>query len=503
MTDWAQPRIRIRVPIWVGSSDCIAVSASEPTGADGQRLGMIDVRFTAREFVPPVDLERRRRTGPLYFSRLTSRPRIDETTTKAQRLHTNGRRSLRRGQPGFPAGIQSSHESSLITGGMSMSQALTPYGSSIVAVYPDHDSAEHAIRLLHKEGFALEDLSIIGRDIQMSEEPTGFVSTGDYVSAGAVGGTVRRACGGLLGAALLVLPGVGPIVVTGPLAAAVLAGIEGALAGVAVGASAGRSSAGACRGSTPSSTNQRSRVVSTWCSRGATPKKSPVPGRAKTAHRSKSRFTTTQRPDERLHELPDHAAVIVDLDGPSVGSLVDRIERDAQTLVDRRGNVFRVIGGLGGLLGERIGLTDGDSSTEAAAGQQGDARRRPVVAAGRRIHLGGAAKVAQDHDQRLLEHAAVGEVLHQPGDCGVEPGKKPGFHRLEVVLVRVPAAIGDGDEANAAFDQTACEQAALSQGISPVTVAQAGTFGMDVKCLLRLRSRDQVKGFLVEGAGCL
>ena len=143
------------------------------------------------------------------------------------------------GSPRFPAGIQSSHESSLITGGMSMSQALTPYGSSIVAVYPDHDSAEHAIRLLHKEGFALEDLSIIGRDIQMSEEPTGFVSTGDYVSAGAVGGTVRRACGGCARAALLVLPGVGPIVVTGPLAAAVLAGIEGALAGVAVGALSG------------------------------------------------------------------------------------------------------------------------------------------------------------------------------------------------------------------------------------------------------------------------
>jgi uncharacterized membrane protein len=121
-----------------------------------------------------------------------------------------------------------------------MSQALTPYGSSIVAVYPDHDSAEHAIRLLHKEGFAIEDLSIIGRDIQVSEEPTGFVSTGDYVSAGARSGALFGGLAGVaLGAALLVLPGVGPIVVAGPLAAAVLAGIEGALAGVAVGALSG------------------------------------------------------------------------------------------------------------------------------------------------------------------------------------------------------------------------------------------------------------------------
>ena len=52
-----------------------------------------------------------------------------------------------------------------------------------------------------------------------------------------------RVFGGLfglvIGAAFLVLPGVGPVVVAGPLAAAVVAAIEGALAGTALGSLAG------------------------------------------------------------------------------------------------------------------------------------------------------------------------------------------------------------------------------------------------------------------------
>lgn len=121
-----------------------------------------------------------------------------------------------------------------------MSQVLVPSGSSVVAVYPDHESAEHAIRLLHKQGFAIEDLSIIGRNIQVTEEPVGFVSTGDYVVAGAKSGALMGGLAGVvLGAAFLILPGVGPIVVAGPIAAAVLAGVEGALAGVAMGALSG------------------------------------------------------------------------------------------------------------------------------------------------------------------------------------------------------------------------------------------------------------------------
>lgn len=112
--------------------------------------------------------------------------------------------------------------------------------SSIVAVYPNHAAAERAVRLLHKEGFAMRDLSIVGRDFQMTEEPVGFVSAGDYAAAGAgTGAWVGGLFGLLVGAAFLVLPGLGPVIVAGPLSAALLGGLEGALAGAAIGALAG------------------------------------------------------------------------------------------------------------------------------------------------------------------------------------------------------------------------------------------------------------------------
>jgi hypothetical protein len=109
-----------------------------------------------------------------------------------------------------------------------------------VAVYPDHASAERAVRLLLAQGFAMGDVSIAGRDFQVSEEPVGFVSTGDFAAAGAgTGAWVGGLFGLLVGAAFLVLPGFGPVIVAGPLSAALLGGFEGALAGAAIGAFSG------------------------------------------------------------------------------------------------------------------------------------------------------------------------------------------------------------------------------------------------------------------------
>ena len=109
-----------------------------------------------------------------------------------------------------------------------------------MAVYPDHAAAERAVRRLHDEGLAMSDLSIIGRDFQISEEPVGFVDAGACAKAGAGTGAWFGGLFGLMvGAAAVMVPGVGPMVVAGPLAAAVLAGLEGALAGTALGGLAG------------------------------------------------------------------------------------------------------------------------------------------------------------------------------------------------------------------------------------------------------------------------
>ena len=120
------------------------------------------------------------------------------------------------------------------------SQVETRVTSRVVAVYPDHASAEEAVRRLLKEGFAMNDVSIVGRDFQVREEPIGFVNAGDFAAVGAgTGAWVGGLFGLLIGAAFLVLPGVGPVIVAGPLSAALLGGLEGALAGAALGALTG------------------------------------------------------------------------------------------------------------------------------------------------------------------------------------------------------------------------------------------------------------------------
>ena len=76
-----------------------------------------------------------------------------------------------------------------------------------------------------------------------------------------------------------------------------------------------------------------------------------------------------------LYQFADHPAVVIDLDRPAVGRVVGGIERDAQAVIDRRRHVLGVVGGLGRLLAQCVGLADGDRGADAPAGQQ--ARSRP------------------------------------------------------------------------------------------------------------------------------
>jgi hypothetical protein len=117
-----------------------------------------------------------------------------------------------------------------------MTATKTDNRATVIAMYPDHASAEGAVRRLQKEGVPMQDLSIVGKDFQTVEQPLGFVTSGSVTKDGArVGAWTGGLFGLLLGAAFLVLPGVGPVVIAGPLAAALLGGIEGALAGAAFG----------------------------------------------------------------------------------------------------------------------------------------------------------------------------------------------------------------------------------------------------------------------------
>src|SRR3954469_8573739 len=108
--------------------------------------------------------------------------------------------------------------------------------ATVIAVYPDHASAEDAVRRLQSVGIPMQNVSIIGKDFQAVETPLGFVTAGSAAKDGAkVGAWTGGLFGLLVGAAFLILPGVGAVVIAGPLAAALLGGVEAALAGAAFG----------------------------------------------------------------------------------------------------------------------------------------------------------------------------------------------------------------------------------------------------------------------------
>src|SRR5215469_8859754 len=102
--------------------------------------------------------------------------------------------------------------------------------TSAVAIFGQHSAAEHAIKELHNAAFDIKKLSVIGRDYQSEDNVVGFYSTGDRMKYwGKLGAFWGGMWGLLVGAAVLFIPGVGPIVVAGSVVSWIAAALEGAL----------------------------------------------------------------------------------------------------------------------------------------------------------------------------------------------------------------------------------------------------------------------------------
>jgi hypothetical protein len=104
---------------------------------------------------------------------------------------------------------------------------------AVAAGYPSHYDAEMAIRLLAKNGLAMDKISIIGRNFQTREDVQGFYRPADAAREGAQAGAWFGGLFGLmLGTGLFVLPVIGSVLVLGPFAGL----IAGAIGGAGVGA---------------------------------------------------------------------------------------------------------------------------------------------------------------------------------------------------------------------------------------------------------------------------
>lgn len=103
--------------------------------------------------------------------------------------------------------------------------------NSCVAVYRSHDQAEAAVRALQNATFDIKKVSIVGKGYHQEEHPIGFYNTGDRVKFwGAQGAFWGGVWGLLLGAGMFWIPGLGPVMMAGPVVASLVGALEGAVA---------------------------------------------------------------------------------------------------------------------------------------------------------------------------------------------------------------------------------------------------------------------------------
>jgi hypothetical protein len=102
--------------------------------------------------------------------------------------------------------------------------------NSIVAIYPSHPTAEAAVKELQQSGFDMKKLSIVGRDYHTDEHVVGYYNTGDRMKRwGKTGAFWGGIWGWLFGSAFFFIPGIGPLIMAGPVVGWLVGALEGAV----------------------------------------------------------------------------------------------------------------------------------------------------------------------------------------------------------------------------------------------------------------------------------
>ena len=102
--------------------------------------------------------------------------------------------------------------------------------NSVVAIYETHAQAEETVKELQRSGYDMKKLSIVGKDYHTDEQVIGYYNAGDRMKYwGKLGAFWGGLWGMLFGAAFFAIPGIGPILVAGPLVAWIVGALEGAV----------------------------------------------------------------------------------------------------------------------------------------------------------------------------------------------------------------------------------------------------------------------------------
>ncbi|MBP2635874.1 MAG: hypothetical protein H6Q72_1781 [Firmicutes bacterium] len=101
---------------------------------------------------------------------------------------------------------------------------------SVIGVFNSRDNAEQAVNALRSQGFTTEEINIVSKNKKQQGQGEEYFE--DDITDGALtGGTLGGIGGLLLGAGALAIPGVGPVIAAGPIAAALSGAVAGGIAG--------------------------------------------------------------------------------------------------------------------------------------------------------------------------------------------------------------------------------------------------------------------------------
>jgi len=99
-----------------------------------------------------------------------------------------------------------------------------------IGVFPDHESAESAVKSLAEAGFDMKNLSLVGKGYHSDEKVMGFYSSGDRIKFWGSRGAFWGGFWGLFfGGAFMTIPVIGHVIVLGYLAAVAVSAAEGAV----------------------------------------------------------------------------------------------------------------------------------------------------------------------------------------------------------------------------------------------------------------------------------
>ena len=101
--------------------------------------------------------------------------------------------------------------------------------NAVVAVYDTHVEAEEAVKALQRAGIDMRTLSVVGKNTHTDEHVVGYYNTGDRMKYWGKTGAFWGGFWGLLfGSAFFAIPGIGPVLVAGPMVAWIVGALEGA-----------------------------------------------------------------------------------------------------------------------------------------------------------------------------------------------------------------------------------------------------------------------------------